>query len=438
VKIVHLSTADGGGGAAVAALRLHQGLRAAGADSVMVVGRKTSADTHVVPAMSARMSQFLQRLDRQPCRFLRTENPSLISPAWVGSGGRRAVAREDPDLVHLHWVCSGFMRVGALPSFRAPLLWTLHDMWAFAGGEHYVGECLRYREGYHAGNRPAEERGLDLNRWVWRRKQRALRDTPGLTFLCVSEWLAQCARASALLRDREVKVLYNGIDTTVFRPQPRDEARRELGLPAKARLVLFGAVNATADRRKGFDLLLTALTELQSAGERPELVVFGDEPGKGAPLPPGFPVHALGKIADPARLARVYAACDAMVVPSREEAFGQTAAEALACGTPVVAFRVGGLPEIVTHEVTGFLAPPFDTRALARGIHSVLAGRDEPRGQALGAEGRRVVEKNFSLTGQAEKCLALYAEALAAGERAPRRTSGASGAPVRATEGARR
>jgi glycosyltransferase involved in cell wall biosynthesis len=297
------------------------------------------------------------------------------------------------------------------------LVWSLHDMWAFSGGEHYAGEDRRYEQGYRRDNRPPNETGFDLNRWIWRRKQRVLATLPALTVLCVSEWLAGRARASYLMRDRDVRVLHNGVDIDIFRPFPRIVARQELQLPVEAPLVLFGAVNSLGDRRKGFDLLVAALSELRREGVQLELVVFGHAADDRAALDDlGFPVHALGEIYDAAQLATVYAACDAMVVPSREEAFGQTAIESLACGTPVVAFRIGGLPEIITHEVTGFLAAAFDVRELARGLHAILKMRNGAAGRAMARAARLLVTRHFSAERQARTCARLYEEVLATAE----------------------
>ena len=423
MKVVHLSSSDLGGGAALAAFRLHSGLRRNGVDSRMLVARKSSNDPHVLAPASRTWVGLCERLDRQPRRFLRTTNPSHISPAWIGTGVSAHVRRENPRLTHLHWINKGFVRVEELPRFPAPLVWSLHDMWAFAGGEHYVGTCERYKKGYLPDNRPAFESGFDLNRWIWERKQRAWRTTsvPHLTLFCVSEWLAQRARESVLFRDRPVEVLHNALDPAVFAPGDATAARAATGLPPGRPLVLFGAVDATTDTRKGLDLLIAALRELRARGTDLDLVVFGDEPRHAgrAPLDLGFTTHSLGKISDPRRLAKVYAACDVMVVPSREESFGQTAMEALACGTPVVAFRVGGLPEIVDHHGSGFLASPFDTGELANGIAWILDPTEPARARHLGAAGRARVLRSFTLDFQAKRCLALYAEALERSARAP-------------------
>lgn len=409
MKIVHLCESDVAGGAARAAFRLHTALTRAGTDSSMVVGRKVSGDARVRPVVSRVGKKIQERLDRLPRRLLRTTNETHMSPAWIGSRAPTLVNRLAPDLVHLHWIGKGFLRPEQIPQLRAPLVWSLHDMWAFSGAEHYVGACTRYRDGYRRDNRPSFERGFDLNRWVWQRKQRAWRGLADLTLFPVSEWLAARARESVLFRDRPIEVLHNAIDPVEFQPRDRADARRQLGLPAHIPLLLFGALDATRDRRKGFDLLLAALRELRGATLSFELVVFGNSVGAMRGDHAGLKTHYLGEISEAGQLAQVYSACDVVVVPSREEAFGQTALEALACGTPVVAFRVGGLPEVVVHGTSGYLATPADACDLAAGIHELLRAAGTDRGRQLAGAGRAQVEQRFTLEIQAARCRKLYA-----------------------------
>jgi len=145
MKIVHLSSSDIGGGAALAAHRLHSGLRRDGVDSWMIVGRKFSQDPYVLRPPSALEMEICERLDRQPRRFLKTKNQSHISSGWAGCSAWKHANRQRADLTHLHWINKGFVRVEAVPKLRGPLVWSLHDMWAFAGGEHYFDDCVRYR-----------------------------------------------------------------------------------------------------------------------------------------------------------------------------------------------------------------------------------------------------------------------------------------------------
>jgi glycosyltransferase involved in cell wall biosynthesis len=172
-------------------------------------------------------------------------------------------------------------------------------------------------------------------------------------------------------------------------------------------LLLFGALGGGGDPRKGFDLLLDALTQMRAERDDLHLVVFGQL----APRQPpdlGFPIHYTGHLHDDLTLRVLYSAADLLVVPSRQEAFGQTASEAHACGTPVVAFNTGGLPDIVDHQRTGYLAHAFDSEDLAAGIQWVLAA-----GQSLRDNARQRAVERFAYPVVAEQYRRVYEGVLA-------------------------
>ncbi len=187
----------------------------------------------------------------------------------------------------------------------------------------------------------------------------------------------------------------------------RPFAREVLNLSLDKKLILFGALFATSDTRKGFHLLQQALTSFSEHPQHPaaELVVFGASRPQNPPSL-GLPVHYLGHIHDDYSLALLYSASDVMVVPSLQESFGQTASEALACGTPVVAFDATGLKDIVDHRKNGYLAIPYEAEDLARGIRWVI--EDEKRSDALSRQGRQKVLDTFSLAHQAAAYTDLY------------------------------
>jgi glycosyltransferase involved in cell wall biosynthesis len=246
---------------------------------------------------------------------------------------------------------------------------------------------------------------------VWRRKAGAWKNL-NLTIVAPSAWLAECAKASSLFRDLRVEVIPHGLDLKTYRPVEQKLARKLLHLPQDRRLVLFGAQSgATSDPRKGFHLLQPALKLLNRSGSQDniELVVFGaTQPSDAVDL--GFNTHYLGRFHDDISLALVYSAADVMVVPSMQEAFGQTASESLACGTPVVAFGATGLKDIVDREQNGYLATPFEVEDLARGIAWVLD--DEERHQKLRLFARKKAEAEFTLDLQARRHLSLFTEIL--------------------------
>lgn len=375
-KVLHLSTHDLRGGAARAAFRLHRGLIELGIGSCMAVQVKSSDDFAIAapPSRLAKLGhEFVSLLDRAPLVLHRTRAATAFDLQWTGSCRASVTSRMRPDLVHLHWVTGGFLRIETLRKLGRPLVWTLCDMWPFTGGCHVSGDCDRYRTACGACWQLGSRADDDLTRWVWRRKHRAWRAID-LDLVAPSRWMADCARASSLFRDRPIRVIPNGVNTSIFKPLDRGWARCALNLQPERQVILFGALNLLGDANKGLVLLQEALLHLTQnlTGSLPQLLIFGcSEPIQ----PPHFRLEAryLGQIGDETTMALAYNAADLLVVPSRQESFCQTAAEALACGIPVAAFDATGLQDIVDHRVNGYLARPYDAADLADGMLWMLA-----------------------------------------------------------------
>lgn len=411
-QVAQVTFSDIGGGAARASHRIHHALRAAGVESTLWVRRRESDEPHVKgPAAPAQrlLNEARVYSGHAVTRILGGRRPVLHSLGLWPSRWPRQLAQAGVDLVHLHWVGGETLSVGDIGRLRGPVVWTLHDMWAFCGAEHYSDD-LRWAQGYGAANRPRGEPGLDLNRWTWQRKRRCWQRPMHL--VAPSRWMADCVRRSALMAQWPVSVVPNPIDTDRWRPEDPVLARRLLGLPAEGRLLLFGAIGGTADARKGFDLLAAALSALAARQALPDLqlVVFGQS----APAQPpalGFPVHFTGALHDDLSLRLAYAAADAFVLPSRQDNLPNTGVEALACGTPVIAFDTGGLPDIVVHRETGYLARAFEPLDLAQGIVTAL---DPARQPALRAQARARAVAEFDAGVVARRYLAIYREAAVA------------------------
>ena len=411
MKVLHLNHSDINGGAARAAYRIHHALRDAAVDSTMWVSVAAAGDW-TVEGPSSKWGKAIGRgrpqLGGLLRKTLRTQNPIIHSPAILPSNWVKRINASDADVVHLHWVQGEMLSIADIGRIQKPIVWTLHDMWAFCGAEHYTEE-FRWREGYRRDNRPAYESGFDLNRWTWQRKRKHWQRP--MHIVTPSTWLGECVRASALLREWPVTVVPNCLDTTRWAPLDRNLARDLLGLPRDVPLLLFGAMGGGRDPRKGFDLLTAALEHLR--GEIPglELVVFGQLAPRNPP-DLGFPIHYTGHLHDDLSLRALYSAADALVVPSRQDNLPNTAVEAQACGTPVVAFNIGGLPDIVEHQRTGYLAEAFETEDLAAGIQWVLT---HPDADQLGLLARRQAVERFSNRVVATQYQAAYHEAIRAG-----------------------
>jgi len=397
LKLYQVSFSDINGGAARAAYRIHCALVADGIDSRMLVNVGASGDCSVQAPTSKFLKAFSQirpQLVVPICKLLSTNNPIQHSPALLPSKWPNRINTSEVDLIHLHWVQHEMMSIADIGQIQKPIVWTLHDMWAFCGAEHIAWD-LRWRDGYFKKNRPAHEKRFDLNRYTWLRKRRHWRRP--MHIVCPSKWLADCASSSVLMKDWPVTVIPNTIPTDHWKPINQSLARSLLGLPQDRPILLFGAIRGGNSHHKGFDLLLAALELLKDDAnlESLLLVVFGCMEPRFLPQH-AFPMHYTGHLHDDLSLRALYSAANIMVVPSRQESFGQTASESHACGTPVVAFRTCGLIDIVDHQKTGYLAEPFDPKDLARGIKWIFD--DCHRQRLLGNAARDKAEKLWNPT----------------------------------------
>ncbi|HEB87031.1 MAG TPA: glycosyltransferase [Gammaproteobacteria bacterium] len=411
MKVLHVCTEAQLGGAGIAAYRLHKGLRSLNIDSMMLVNKQALREdgihgpSNTADKMAARLVPVLDRIPG----YFSALPADRTSASWMPNRLPGRINAIKPDILNLHWVNDGFMRIETLPHLKQPIVWTLHDMWAFSGGEHYVGDNRRYKEGYTRQNKPTAETGLDINRWIWNRKRKAWANIRNLVIATPSQWLANCARESVLFENHRVEVLPNGIDPERFHPMDHSVAREILGLPKNKKLILFGAFSATSDKRKGFHLLVETLKKLEAKAnpDEYELVIVG-----ASSLDESFHTksHCLGRLNDEISMALVYAAADVFVAPSLEDNLPNTVLESLACGTPVVAFNIGGMPDMVSHEKNGFLARGFDTDELAAGLQWILD--DEQRWKSLSQEARKTIMDSFTLECAANRYRDIYDDIL--------------------------
>ena len=371
------------GGAARAADRLLAALRSEGADAELIVDHHRAADgPHVRPvsdgsAWRRRLGwETRRRLQALPLRSQRPFDGFYRTTGMVGGPMASRIRAAEADIVNVHWVSGGTLSIGQLARMRGPVVWTLHDMWAFCGTEHYGPDeaDARWAVGY-PGTRPTGSKGADVDAMVWRWKRRFWRTPRQL--VAPSRWLAERAARSGLLGGWPVRTIPNALPAEVFRPLDRAAARDALGLPSGVPLIAHAG--GFTDPVKGGDLLLASLPQLAVRHPEAVLVVAGGR-AEGAPSRPVLDVRRLGHLHDDVSLTLLYSAADVVVVPSRLESLGQVATEAQACGAPVVAFDAAGQAETVEHGVTGRLAPAYDPVALADAVADVIdAGRRDDR-----------------------------------------------------------
>ncbi len=421
MKIVHISTADNGGGASRAAYRLHDGLRRAGEDSRMYVLDKYTSDERVTQFRStpgrmewmARNARRL-RLNLAQRRYAKTSPPERTffsedrTPFYVDA------CRQMPEaeLVNLHWV-AGFLDLGAffgcLPS-SMPLVWTLHDMASFTGGCCHAMGCDRFTQQCGACPQLGSTDEGDLTREVWRRKQKyyAALDPSKFHIVTPSGWLGEEVKRSPLMSRFDRSVIPYGLDLEVFQARDRRFSREVLGIPQDAKVILFVS-NGLHVHLKGFKHLIGAMEEMDAASG-----IFLLCLGFGAPPElERFPHAHITSMSDDRALSMVYSAADVFVLPSLADNLPNTMLEAMACGTPVVAFAAGGIPEAVRPGVTGLLAKTGDAAELRAAMLELL-GNDTKRAE-MSANCRRVALAEYDLSVQTGRYVRLYTEMLGQG-----------------------
>lgn len=406
MKLLIVNAYDTKGGAARAAFRLHKALLAEKVDSQMLVQLKASDDFTVIGPSNFKQKLFAvirPVLDALPVLRYKQRSQTYFSAGWVPfSGIVDRINAINPDVVHLHWINKGMLNIADIAKIKAPVVWSLHDMWAFTGGCHHDEECGRYEKNCGKCKVLGSVKNNDLSRKIFNKKKLSFSRHKNLTVVCVSQWLAACATKSSLFKSNKVACLPNPIDSSAFSPLNKNIARDILRLRDTKKIVLFGAMNATIDPGKGYHLLKEALNKLTD--DNIELVVFGSSEPK-ASQGFKFKVHYLGHLHDDISLRALYSAADVMVVPSLREAFGQTASEAMACGTPVVAFRTTGLLDIVDHKLNGYLAEAYSVIDLANGINWLLNAENHDE---ISANARAKVEREFDSDVVAKRYIDLY------------------------------
>ena len=406
MKVLHFSKYYAKGGASKAALESVIGQRDAGIDAYLCVGRNAGQhhDWLLEPSFFGNILAFGNFVaERLPAIVSGVSHGDQRSVGVSGIDGPELARRIGADICVLHNI-DGLLSIESISRFSCPVIWRVHDMWAMCGTEHYTDDTGPYSR---FGNQVAPDR---ISAWTFRRKVKCFSRPASFTICPPSHWLAKEFESSRLFHDRKLTVVPNGVDTSVFDPRDRRDARSRLGLDPEIPLVVFGAATGTRDPRKGFDLLLQSLRDY-SADFREQniaIAIFG-----GGSIPDlGLRVHGFGTIGDRSTLSDLYSAASVVVVPSRMENLSLTVLEAMSCGTPVIAFNVGGMPDMIVPERTGWLVEPFDTDALAA---CILKGtRLSERDLNMRAECRRIVLDQFSRSVEASSMKKLFNDVLIA------------------------
>lgn len=406
MEVLHINARDFGG-AGLAMLRLHQGLLAEGVSSNVWVEKKRSNNPEVTAYPPA--NSWLQKADK-----LARHAGNLTSLQYLFFPSTLTLSKQpafqQANILHLHNIHGNFFAYPLLKTLAKgkPVVWTLHDMWAFTGHCSYSFSCERWKTGCgHCPDLsiyPALKR--DTTAFLWKQKQKIF-SRLNLHLVTPSHWLAKEVEASPILGHHPVHVIPNGVDTECFQLLPKKQIREKLGLPVGKTYLLFVAERMD-EPRKGMEVLLHTLHLLARTSTLSlEIIILGhinDAMLDKIPLPARTP----GYIPTPEIVAEYYAASDVYVLPTLQDNFPNTILESLACGTPCVVFESGGAPEAITHLCTGYLAQPDSPEDLAAGIINCLEMPTEETARRCRTE----VETKFTLTIQAKRYLSLYHQVL--------------------------
>ncbi len=352
------------------AYALHRSLRKQNVDSHFVIAGNKTTDFEQVYGLSEisriKNLEFLvtKKLDRLLLRKYVNRSVQYFSPGQMGLNLKFLIKKFSPHILHLHWVNDGGLKISSLGDIHIPIVWTLHDQWPMTGGCHYTGLCRGHVTS--CGRCPVlgSNQSSDISRAGALAKQQTFKQ---IHFVAVSEWMKSEANSSKQIKNSKIHMIYNGIETNIFFQKNYVECRQKLNLPAKKKIILFGA-HYTEDPRKGIKLLKESLALLPKEN-RPLLLIFG-ESIKDNEFE-GFEARYMGYVENPTDLAIAYNAADLFISLANQEAFGLTVAEAISCGTRTLVLEGTGASEILKNSKNGFVISP-DTHKISQKIIEIL------------------------------------------------------------------
>jgi len=438
MNILQVSTADIGGGAEKVAWNLYRAYQKRGHTSWLAVGFHRSNDLSVFPLPDlppssspwARLPWGLyRRFDpyKKESRGRHYLRAGLLALSGFQAEIERRQGREDfnfpgswkllqlppqpPDIIHTHNLHGGYFDIRYLPNLsrQLPIVWTLHDEWAFTGHCAYCLGCPRWKTG--CGHCPDLRIYPSLLRdatdWNWQRK-RAVYQKSKLHVATPSHWLMDEVQLS-MIEPVESRVIPYGVDLTKFHPVDSSQARSELGLPLDQNILLFTASQTIHNMFKDYTTIEQALHHL-SREKNFSAIFLSLGGGSGEEHIGSVTIRHIPFIRDQNQVARYYQSADIFLHAARTDNFPNTVLEALACGTPVIATAVGGIPEQVRDGETGYLTPPADPQAMAGRIAELIF--NPTRRKEMGLRAAEDAWRRFDLNRQVNDYLAWYQEIL--------------------------
>ena len=414
MKILIINTYDSMGGAAIAALRLLKAIKKQNIEIKMLVQTKKTDHNFIEQTSNNffnKQKNFFYFAYERLLFKLKERDVSVrfaFSMANIGEDISKHQFVKEADIIHLHWINFGFLSINSLQKLFAlgkPIVWTLHDMWAFTGGCHYAYDCKKYQThcsdcNYYLKN----SKEKDISYKVFENKIKLFGDV-NLNFVTCSNWLGNTAKESKLISKYNVTPINNAIDTNFFKPSDKKISRQKLNIPSDRKIILFGAMNMS-DERKGFKYLKEALAILEKKPNTDKILIllFGkssEELLKELP----FEYHNIKFTNSQEDIVNIYNSADTYVIPSIQDNLPNTIVESHCCGVPVVGFDTAGISEMISHKKIGYLAEYKSSNDLAAGIYWTLF---EANSQELSDNSRKYAEENYSEIIVANKYINLY------------------------------
>jgi glycosyltransferase involved in cell wall biosynthesis/polysaccharide pyruvyl transferase WcaK-like protein/MoaA/NifB/PqqE/SkfB family radical SAM enzyme len=423
IRIAQICTDDIRGGASMAAFRLHQGIRNSGLSSSLIVKNKSSVEPSIFKLSCSDDDQcvrndiYSELLHKYYINKNRTDlSNTLFTFPLFGVDFSELDLIKNAHIIHLHWISflASSESLVRLASKKKPVIWTLHDEWVFTGGCHYTSGCTKYLDNCLPCPQLKSDTACLPSKML--QKKRSIIQKMNPIFVTPSRWLAEKVRNIPELKKLRVEVIPNGIDIKSFRPVAKITARRKLGLRRNGFFILFGASDI-GEKRKGFNLLKQALIKCldnpffakEVKKDEINLICFG-ELNKIEINSIGLPVTSLGYITEIDQIRSAYSAADILVLPSLEDNLPNTIIEAMCCGTPSIAFSVGGIPEIIENQQTGLLITPGNIDEMSKAIVNIVNTPELHKRMQMNCRKRAIEE--YSIDVVVKKYADLYKEIL--------------------------
>ena len=406
MKILHINYHQNQGGASVASNRLVEALNENNVDSKLLVNEKKIDNEYVIPQFKNIYELYLHKIKKILSIYIKkilgANDVYKDSISLFSSNLYQKINNSKFDIINLHWICNEMISLKEIKKINKPIVWTLVDMWPFTGSTHYTENDF-----YKFANKKFNEKKIfNIQNWMLNRKIKYL--NKDITIICISKWLEKLAKQSHIFKNNKIYTIPCTINVNDWKSVDKNSAKKKLNFDSNKKHFLFSAYNGINDNRKGFDLLLKALSKIELDKNKFTIVVLGNSDGlneRNKIYNYDFKIFDKNFSNDKKLLKTIYSACDILIMPSRMEAFGQVALEAGSCSLPCVSFKNTGVEDIIKHNDDGYLADYLNIEDLTRGINLL---NEESTNNKMSKNIRNKIVQEFSYENISKKYKNIY------------------------------